>query len=91
MVHTLVPISEATNISLVKIAMEGRLEDILLQKNWETLPSSKLELSVFVNTGLGVWFVVCVVLLPRSWRLSFSCAGVVRATLALEIFLVRNS
>ena len=34
----------------------------------------------------GLWFVY----LSRSRRLSFSCAGVVLAALALERFLVRN-
>ena len=54
------------------------------------LKPCSLELSVFVDTGLGVWFVVCVMFLSRSGRLSFSYAGVVIAALALERFPVRN-
>ena len=45
-----------------------------------------LKLSVFVDTGCR--FLVCG--LSRSRRLSFSCAGVVFAALALEIFPVRK-
>ena len=48
-----------------------------------------LELSVFVDTKVRCSVCGLFVLLSRSRRLSFTCAGVVLAALPLERFLVR--
>ena len=37
--HTIVPISKPMNIPAAKMAMEGRLEEVLLQESWEKVPS----------------------------------------------------
>ena len=73
--------------SWVLFAAQKDVEDVVdLEEEVLEVGSSRfhsLELFVFVDTGLGVWFVVCAVFLSRSRRLSFSCAAVVLAALAV--------